>query len=199
MMSHYPAFRGSKTDDHLKKMFPDSRIPKNVQWGKTKCSYQTCFGISPYFHDVLTSQFRQNDVRYIISFNESINIILQIKQMDLVVCFWDKMENKICSRYFDSNFLGNATTQKLLEDLKSSLGQWNGAAFIQLSMNGPLTNWKLCDKFTKDRSISDLNIQELISGGLRWFTCCSWNLKTTKGVYINCTWHAASTQSNTLT
>ena len=78
---------------------------------------------------------------------------------------WDNQENKVCSRYFDSRFLGHATAQDLLENLKSSLDKLNPAGLIQISMDGPNTNWKLLDELIKDRTISDPEIPQLINVG----------------------------------
>ena len=33
--------------------------------------------------------------------------------MDVIIPCWDNQENKVCSRYFDSRFLGHATAQDL--------------------------------------------------------------------------------------
>ena len=95
---------------------------------------------------------------YAISFDESLNRVLQSEQMDVIICFWDNQENKVCSRYFDTRFLGHVTAQDLLENLKSSLDKLYLAGLIQISMDGPNTSWKLLDELIKDRTISDPEI-----------------------------------------
>ena len=35
------------------KMFPDSQIAQSFSCGATKCAYLACFGIYPYFHELL--------------------------------------------------------------------------------------------------------------------------------------------------
>ena len=128
-----------------------SRMAQNFNCGKTKCSYLVCFGLAPYFHDKLMSNLRQSGVVYAFSFDESVNRVLQSEQMDVIICFWDNQENKVCSRYFDSRFLGHATAQNFLENLKGSLDKLNPAGLIQISMDGPNTNWKLLDELIKEQ------------------------------------------------
>ena len=52
---------------------------------------------------------REGDVKYVISFDESLNKVQQLEQMDMIICFWDNQKNEVCSRYFDSRFLGHTT------------------------------------------------------------------------------------------
>ena len=76
---------------------------------------------------MLMSYLRQSGVVYAISFGESLNRVLQSEHRDVIIHFWDYQENQVCSRYFDSRFLGHATAQDLLENLKSSLDKLNPA------------------------------------------------------------------------
>ena len=85
--------------------------------------------------------------------------------MDNIIQFWDNQENKVCSRYFDSKFLGHSTAEDLLQSLKTSLDKLNPANLIQISIDGPLTNWKLLEELVKDRAISDPEIPQLINVG----------------------------------
>ena len=39
-------------------MFPDSGIAKTFTCGATKCTYLTCFGLAPYFHEQLVDMVR---------------------------------------------------------------------------------------------------------------------------------------------
>ena len=91
----------------------------------------------------MLASLKDGDVNYVISFDESLNRRQQQEQMDVIVCFWDNEKNKVCSRYFDSNFLGHTSAQDLLKSLQSSLTTLNPMGLIQLSMDGPTTNWKL--------------------------------------------------------
>ena len=59
-------------------------------------------------------------MKYVISFDESLNKVQQLEQMDMIICFWEYQKNKVCSRYFESKFLGHTTGSDLLQSLKSS-------------------------------------------------------------------------------
>ena len=45
---------------------------------------------------------------YAISFDKSLNPVIQMGQMDLLVNFWDNVVNKVCTHYLDSAFIGHA-------------------------------------------------------------------------------------------
>ena len=66
-------------------MFPDSQIAQSFSFGATKCAYLACFGIYPYFHELLIEKIHA--VKYYTLFDESLNQIIQKKQMDLIVRF----------------------------------------------------------------------------------------------------------------
>ena len=83
----------------------------------------------------------------------------------MIVHFLDNEKNKVCSRYFDSNFLGHTSAQDLLKSLQSPLTTLNPMGLIQLFMDGPSTNWKLYDELSKDRANSDPDLPELINVG----------------------------------
>ena len=102
------------------------------------------------FHDRMLARLKDGNVKYVISFDESLNRTQQQEQMDMIICFWDNEKNKVCSRYFDSNFLGHTSAQDLLKSLQSLLSTLNPMGLIQLSMDGPSTNWKLRDELSED-------------------------------------------------
>ena len=54
------------------KMFPNSQITQSFSCGATMCAYLACFGIYPYFHELLTEKIHA--VKYCtLSFDESMN------------------------------------------------------------------------------------------------------------------------------
>ena len=57
-------------------MFPDSQIAQSFLCGATKCAYLVCFGIYPYFHELLTEKIRAVKY-YTLLFDESLNQINQ--------------------------------------------------------------------------------------------------------------------------
>ena len=98
----------------------------------------------------MLASLKDGDVKYVISFDESLNRTQQQEQMDMIIRFWDNEKNKVGSRYFDSNFLGHTSAQDLLKSLQSLLMTLNPVGLIQLSVDGPSTNWKLLDELSED-------------------------------------------------
>ena len=95
-------------------MFPDSTIAEKVCLQKDKCVYFINYGIAPHFHSVLMNNVKDSEF-YAISFDQSLNTIIQIGQMDLVVNFSDNVVNKVCTHYVDSTFIGYAQHQDLFK------------------------------------------------------------------------------------
>jgi len=126
-MSHYSCNSSAGTDKLFAKMFPDSLIAKQFKCGATKCSYLICFGIAPYFHGELMKLLQEQGTMYVISFDESLNKVIQKEQMDLIVRFWDVQKNKVVSRYIDSQFRGHTRATDLLHSFKLALQKLNPA------------------------------------------------------------------------
>ena len=109
----------------------------------------------------MLASLKDGDVKYVISSDESLNRTQQQEQMDMIIPFWDNEKNKVCSRYFDSNFLDHTSAQDLLKSLQSLLNTLNPVGLIQLSMDRPSTNWKLLDELSEDQVNSDPELPEL--------------------------------------
>ena len=70
--SHY-SFSSCKDISCLfSKMFSDSQIAQSFSCGATKCAYLACFGIYPYFYQLLIEKIRAVKY-YTLSFDESFN------------------------------------------------------------------------------------------------------------------------------
>ena len=89
-------------------MFSDSQIAQSFSCGATKCAYLACFGIYPYFHELLIGKIRAVTY-YTLSFDESLNQINQKKQMDMIVRLWDSKRSKVTERCFNLEFIRHAT------------------------------------------------------------------------------------------
>ena len=105
-------------------MFPDNQIAQSFSYGATKYAYLACFGIYPYFHELLIKKIRAVKY-YTLLFDESLNQINQKKQMDMIVRFWDSKSNKVTERYFNSEFFGHATAADMLAHLKNGMALLN--------------------------------------------------------------------------
>ena len=70
--------------DVFAKMFPDSGIAKGFKLGKTKAMYIATHGIAPNFKHLLKDNLNNSEVM-VYSFDESLNEITQICEMDLII------------------------------------------------------------------------------------------------------------------
>ena len=84
--SHYSFSSCKDISPLFSKMFADSSILQSFSFGATKCAYLVCFGICPYFLELLVEKIRAVKY-YTLSFDESLNQINQKKQMDMIVKF----------------------------------------------------------------------------------------------------------------
>ena len=105
--------------DLLKSMFPDSTIAEKFCLQKGKCIYFINYGIAPHFCSILMNNTKDSAF-YAISFDESLNTVIQMGQMDIVVNFWDNVVNKVCTRNLDSTFIGHVRHQDLFEHFISA-------------------------------------------------------------------------------
>ena len=65
-------------------MFPDSIIAKSFTLGNTKCGYYITYGIGPYFGELIKTLINKSPC-FSPSFDESLNRVLQVEQMDMNV------------------------------------------------------------------------------------------------------------------
>jgi hypothetical protein len=126
----------------FKVMFSDSVIVNNFQLGKTKCGYFINYGIAPFFKDELIKTIKAAPFLS-VSFDESMNRVFQEEQMDVVVRFWDEIDCAIKTRYINSQFLKRPNAENLLSELLIAIKDLPNEKMIQLSMDGPSTNWKV--------------------------------------------------------
>ena len=94
-------------------MFRDSKIFKSFEFGATKLKYVINFGIAPYFRDILYNHLQKSDC-FVISFDESLNDYTQMGewifincQMDILIRYFDHVENRMKVGYVDSKFFGH--------------------------------------------------------------------------------------------
>ena len=74
-------------------MFPNSNIAKSFELGVTKLKYVINFGITPYFRDILYNHLKSDC--FVISFDESLNDYTQNCQMDILIRFFDHVEDRV--------------------------------------------------------------------------------------------------------
>lgn len=121
-------------------MFPDSTIASRFSCGEKKSSYIAIFGLGPYFADNLMKNLNSKTV-YTLLFDESLNELLQEKQMDIHVRFWEK--KRVEAMFLHSEFLGHATAEDLYDKLTPLFAKMSKQKLLHLSMDGPYVNLKL--------------------------------------------------------
>ena len=155
-------------------MFPDSDIVAQFSLGKTKRRYMILFGVAPYFKNALIKDIN-NSLYCSLSFDESLNSIVQKCQMDTNIRHWDDKEKKVKTRYLDSQFLERPNADNLLQILKTATKDLKEESILQLAMDGPNVNWevlrKLHDTLVEDGHNKTLNIgscaQHVIHGAFQ--------------------------------
>ena len=109
-VAKHRSFRSSeKSGDLFRCMFPDSAIASKFGCGE-KCKYIATFGLAPYFKAQLLAKVKSSK-EYVVLFDESLNPVMQMKQMDVMVRLWDL--NKVVTRFHTSKFLGHAYSETL--------------------------------------------------------------------------------------
>ena len=67
---------------------------------------------SHVFGSILINSVKKSEL-YAISFDESLNSVIQMGQIDLVVKFWDNIVNKVCTLNLGSTFVDHARHKDL--------------------------------------------------------------------------------------
>ena len=86
-------------------MFSDSNIAKSFQMGRCKSMYLVNYGLAPYLINYLIDKVKGSE-RFVVSFDEVLNSLTQMCQMNLMLRYFDLTENKVKLSYWDSRFLG---------------------------------------------------------------------------------------------
>ena len=157
---NYSASSCNKLAELNKKMFPDSAIAQTCQMARTKLSYMINFGLGPHFENILLEAINKSSW-YSVSFDESYNDIINKSQMDIVVRYI--FNNRVVSQYLTTKFLGHTTAEDLKESLLSALQNLNQSKLVQISMDGPNSNWSMYRKIKDYRKEKDLS--ELVNIG----------------------------------
>ena len=135
-------------------MFNDNNIAKSLQLGKTKCGYYVTYGAARFFESEITKVLNKSPC-YSVSFDESLNKIFQLEQMDLNVRFWDDELGVVKVNYFTFRIFSYLTSRQNAEnidnEIQAALKSVSEEKMIQLSMDGPNINWKIFDLLKRHR------------------------------------------------
>ena len=125
-------------------MFPDSEVAAQFSLGKSKCRYMLLFGIAPHFKSILKKDINTSSF-YSVSFDESLNSVIQKCQMDVNIRYWNDSTNKVETRYFDSKFLERPNAEHLFNCINEAIAGLKEDKLLQLAMDGPSVNWNVLD------------------------------------------------------
>lgn len=152
----------AKKSELFSAMFHDSEIATKFSCGKTKCTYLICFGVAPYFKELLCKTLSELD-HVVCQFDESYNQVVKKSQMDLHVRYWDTSMNIVRTRYYNSEFLGKAAATDILEKFRKCMSGLDENMMLQVSMDGPHVNTSFLSLLNAKRKDDDLSL--LISIG----------------------------------
>ena len=103
-------------------MFPDSKVAKKIQLEPNKLKYVVN-------HEILKNKVIDT-VWFVVSFDESLNEVTQTSKMDICLQFWNKENNSVEDRFWDSKFLGYTTYQHLLESVHEGFKVFDNAKLV---------------------------------------------------------------------
>ena len=101
----------------------------------------------------------------VVSFDESLNDVLQSCEMELLLRYFDSdnFTVKIC--YYNSRFFGHTTHQDLLKQVNDRMKQLDVNKLLQISVDGLSVSHKFLEEVSKERK-GDEQHQLINIGGL---------------------------------
>ena len=151
-------------------MFNDSNIVKSFRLGKTKCGYYVAYGIAPFFEREITKVLNKSPC-YSVSFDENLNKIFHLEQMDFNIRFWDDELRVVKDNYFTSRFFERPNAENIENEIQAALKPVSEEKIIQLPMDGPNINWEIFDllkSYREDAEWSNAeNIENEIQAALK--------------------------------
>ena len=178
----------------FRSMFPDDKVVGYFTCGKDKTKYLVNHGIAPWIKELLFVEVDKATF-VVIGFDESLNKATQTCQMDLNVRYWDPVDHRVKTRYWDSKFLGHTANTDILSSFNESTIRIESSKIIQVSMDGPSVNHLFYEKLVQHRA--DVQIAQLmvsigscglhiIHGAFKFaFQKTSWGMKgIIKGTFV---------------
>ena len=84
VMGHFLFRSSAQIHSPFPVMFKDSYIAAKMKFGETKCSYFINYSLAPYIKEQL-EEYISSSLFYVVSFDESMNSVLQNEQMDVAI------------------------------------------------------------------------------------------------------------------
>ena len=155
-------------------MFSDSKIAESFKLGKTKSGYFKNYGLAPFLKMNLIKSIKDLPF-FAASFVESLNRIYQDKQMDVHIHYWNNEKGLVKTNYLDSRFVLRPNADNLHDELHNALQSLPEKNMLQLSMDGPNTNWKVFELLFSYRNEKEWS--NLLNLGSYGFKLCMVHFK----------------------
>ena len=81
-----------------------------------------------------------------LSFDENLNDITQTCEMDTLIRYFNNEEDQVKVHYWNSSFMVHTIHVDLYEHFNKLVKSLDIMKLFQISMDGPVTNWKLYKK-----------------------------------------------------
>ena len=94
---------------------------------------------------------------YVVCFDESLNNETQNCEMDVLIRFFDAKDNKVKTRYLDSQHLGHSTHSDLIRGYNEAVKDLDENKLVQISMDGPNINLKMLQKINEEHTANELS------------------------------------------
>ena len=107
------------------------------------------FRTAPHFKDLLVKEIKVANI-FVVSFGDSFNKVLQKEQMDVQFRCWNEAAKQVNTSIFYSQFSKRPNAKNLFDCLMSSLNNFLLERLLQLSMDGPNTNWSVLKLLHED-------------------------------------------------
>ena len=127
-------------------LFPDSKIPEQLELGKTKLGYFLQLGLAPYYEEQLFFSLLSVTgfaPKFVSCFDEAFNHISKQKQRNAHVFYFHEEKQQVVRSYIVSHFLGHANAKETFQSILAVHGKLDLTHnLVQVSMDGPNVNWK---------------------------------------------------------
>lgn len=130
--------------------FPDSRIAEKFSCGRTKATYLISDGLGPYFIQNVLEEVGWPDVYYTIQIDETPKPEQHVQQLDILLRYFSKSQQKVVIEHLESFNLGRATATIVVDCIERSLAEMSKERLLCFFSDGPNT-MKSLKKKTESR------------------------------------------------
>lgn len=141
-------------------MFPDSKIAEKFSCGRTKVSYIISDGLGPYFKKKVTEEASWPDVYYSIQIDETPKPEQHVQQLDVLLRYFSKSQQRVVVEHLESFNLGRATSAIIVDCIETSLVELPKNKLLCFFSDGPNTMKSVKKKLKESVNSNLLDIGE---------------------------------------